>query len=73
MSMMYKILFESLSREYRNMLFFRDYFGVFEKSQFDCNIISFVQSDARRRNPDIRSDTSSKQALVEAYGLEFNF
>jgi hypothetical protein len=52
------------------MLFFRDYFGVFEKSQFDCNIISFVQSDARRHNSDIRSDTLSKQNLVETYGLE---
>jgi len=55
------------------MLFFHDYFGVFEKIQFDCNIISLAQSDGRRHNPDNRSDTSSKQALVEAYRLKFNF
>ena len=73
MSVMYKILFESLYKAYRNMLFFRDYFEVFVKSQFDCNIISFIQNDVRRYNPDIRSDTLLKQVLIEAYGLKFNF
>ena len=71
--MMYEILFESLYRVYKNMLFFHDCFEIFVKSQFDCNIISFTQSNIKRYNLDIRSDILSKQALIEIYDLKFNF
>ena len=54
------------------MLFFR-YFGVFGKSQFDCNIISFAQSDGRGRNSIIRSVTWSKQALDLDYAKKNDY